>query len=359
MTETTSPSAAAGRDLRLDLLRGLCVARMLLVHLGWSFGFFRWPFGLVTAAEGFFLLSGITLGRVGRRYAATGRATAFGWRLLRRAGWLWFANTLLVLALRQLEGTCACPTGLFAMVFGDLSPVHQVLSFDQPSVLHVLPRYVVFLAVTPLVLAAIRAGAGVWVGALSALLWMHTRLPYHAFKLPYFETGDSNFPVAAWQLLFVGGILIGHRRWGEDDRGRVSATAAAAGALLALGFALLDHYGIPLLGAARPGRTDYWFGRPLLGPYRLLNLASLGLFCWWATDRWLAAIRRWAGWLLEPLGQRALAAFLLHTPVVWAVSCLPARLHGAWGQPLVACAGLLAVLVLVRRPAIQRLLSPV
>ncbi len=359
MTDAVSPTSGSGRDLRLDLLRGLCVARMLLVHLGWSAGFFRWPFGLVTAAEGFFLLSGITLGRVGRRYAATGRASAFGWRLLRRAGWLWVANTLLVAAFHSLDGTCACPSGVLTAAFGDLPTWHRLLAFDQPSVLHVLPRYVVFLAVTPLVLAAIRAGAGVWIGALSVLLWLHTRNPYHAFRLPFFEGDASHFPVAAWQMLFVLGILLGHRRWGEDDSGRISRTAAAVGGGLALLFSWLERYGIPLLGAASVGWTDFWFGRPLLGPYRLLNLAAFGLLCWWAVDRWLGVIRRFTGWLLEPLGQRALAAFLLHAPVAWMIACLPASLHSPLATPLVAIAGLLLVLVLVRQPWVQRLLSPV
>lgn len=332
---------------------------MLLVHLGWSLGFFRWPFGLLTAAEGFFLISGVTLGRVGRRYAATGRATAFGWRLLRRAGWLWIANTLLVVVLRQLDGTCACPSGVLTQFFDSLPGWQQILSLDQPSVLHVLPRYVVFLLATPLVLAAIRRGAGFWVGALSALLWMFSRMPYHSHRLPYLEGGASVFPVAAWQLLFVFGILIGHRRWGPGDDGKISHASAAIAGLLSLAFAFFNQLAIPALGATSAGWTDFWFGRPLLGPFRLLNLAAFGLLLWWAVDRWLEPIRRVAGWLLEPFGKRALSAFLLHTPIVWAIGCLPLAWLGTWTAPIAATVCTLVVLALIRSTTVQRLLNPV
>ena len=63
-----SAGSGEGRDERLDLLRGFCLLKMVLSHL--------WPqpvdlqiaFGFVSAAEGFFLISGATTGIVfGRR----------------------------------------------------------------------------------------------------------------------------------------------------------------------------------------------------------------------------------------------------------------------------------------------------
>ena len=332
---------------------------MLLVHFGWLGGPLVWPFGVVSAAEGFFLLSGITLGRVGRRYAESGRARELSLRLLRRALWLLFANTLLVLALRKLDGSCACPEGVLASFWTETPRWLQIVSFDQPSVLHVLPRYALFLLLTPLVLAALRAGAGIWVGPLSALLWLGNRPIQGIFELPLLESGTTQFPAASWQLLFFVGVVAGHRRWGADDRGRLSAAAVAVAVVLAAGFVLLQQLAMPRLVATQLDFLFHFFGREYLGPLRLLNLLAFALVAWWVVDRWWPPISRWSGWLLQPLGQHALAAYLLHTPMVWALTCLPAGLRTPLATPAVAVVLLLLVLALVRLRPVQRILNPV
>src|SRR6478672_2178664 len=61
---------AEKRDLRLDLLRGFCVFAMVVDHIGGSSWLYtltggnRW---LVSAAEGFVFLSGLTMGLVYRQ----------------------------------------------------------------------------------------------------------------------------------------------------------------------------------------------------------------------------------------------------------------------------------------------------
>lgn len=355
-----SPVTSAGRDLRLDLLRGLCVARMILVHLGWNSVWIRWPFGLISAAEGFFLISGITLGRVGRRYTESGRAVELYRRLLFRAGWLWLANTALVVILRKLSGTCVSPPGELAWFWGDTPPWLQILSFDQPSVLHVLPRYVVFLAVAPLVLAALAAGKARWISVASIALWaLHLRFPGE-LRLPLLEGDRSDFPVAAWQLLFVGGMVLGYRRpAGATESPRPNATLALAAALAA-GFAAFELFVAPALQATDPYEIFRAFGRAQLAPGRLLNLAALAVVLWYLTDRYFAPISRAAGWLLLPLGQNALAAFLLHIVISWPLHCITASAATPpWSVALLAWTSLLLVTSAVRQRWIVRFLAPV
>jgi hypothetical protein len=74
------PYYVAGRDLRLDYLRGYCVMVMIIDHVGL---FPAWTIGLtgniklwVSAAEGFVLISGIVMGMV---YP----------RLIAQRGWQW------------------------------------------------------------------------------------------------------------------------------------------------------------------------------------------------------------------------------------------------------------------------------
>jgi hypothetical protein len=348
------------RDPRLDLLRGLCVARMILVHFGWNSEWIRWPFGLITAAEGFFLISGVTLGKVGWRYAETGRASELTRRLLLRAGWLWLANTALVLLYRKLTGTCASPPGVLADFWRDTPRWQQILSFDQPAGLQVLSRYVVFLLLTPFVLAALRKGWKLPLVAASIALWAahiaHPRL----FLLPFFESESAAFPLAAWQLLLVVGIAIGYRgEAGAPTRSRIAAVGLAAAFLLAALFVLLQQLGMERLAASYPDELYRFFGREILGPARLLNLAALAAVLWFLVTRFLAPLRRLSGWLLEPLGRQALAAYLLHVPAAWALFCVRGGdVPGAVGTAL-AWISLLAISGLVRISWLRRLLAPV
>jgi hypothetical protein len=358
MTEPATP--AEGRDLRLDLLRGLCVARMIVVHLGWNSDWIRFPFGLVTAAEGFFLISGVTLGKVGRRYADDGRAGELARRLVLRSAWLWIANTALVLLLRRLDGTCAVPEGALAGHWLETPRWQQILSFDQPSVLPVLPRYVVFLLLAPVVLAALRAGRGAWILVASVALWAANSLVPGGLALPYFEGERALFPLAAWQLLFVVGLLIGYRRPAGDRARRppLGGFAFASALLLAVAFVLFERLGLARAAAADPGAVFVLFGREALGPGRLLNLAALGVVLFALTDRFRDRLVSFTGWLLLPLGTKALAAFLLHVPLCWWVFCLRPAEPDRLFAPLYAGAGLLVVALAVRWRPLTRALAP-
>src|SRR6476661_8406612 len=99
---------AEKRDLRIDLLRGFCVFAMIIDHIGGSSWLYaltggnRW---LVSAAEGFVFLSGLTMGLVYREKIRRAGLRAAAMAALRRAGTLYLltvALTLIFTALARL-----------------------------------------------------------------------------------------------------------------------------------------------------------------------------------------------------------------------------------------------------------------
>jgi hypothetical protein len=349
------PPAEGGRDVRLDLARGLFVGLMIFGHLGWHELVPRTRLGFATLAEGFFALSGATLGLVAARADAAGRARTFDRRLLWRGIWLYGANLLLVAAARVLEGTRAFPGPFFDRYWRDTPELWRWLSFDQPSVLNVLPRYALFLALAPLVHAALRRGGHLAVLAASGALWAASWWSGGALLLPGFEGARAPYPAASWQLVFFAGMVAGYPR-GRADRprsgpwfGRPELLVAAAAVLVAAVFAA-DDPGPEVFGA--------WVSRPLLGPLRVVNILAAAAVLRWALTRWRGPLTRWTGWLLSPYGKAALPAFLLHAPVVWLFLALPVLDAHPGLRPPAAVAVLLVLLPLLRIPLVRRWLTP-
>lgn len=353
---TSSPAPAdAGRDPRLDLGRGLFVALMIFGHLGWHELVPHTRLGFATLAEGFFALSGATLGVVGARYAAAGRARVLDRRLLWRGLWLYGANLTLVAAAHALEGTRSFPGDYFARYWRDTPALWTWLSFDQPSVLNVLPRYALFLLLAPLVVAALGRGAHAAVLAVSVALWAANFWTQGALALPGFEGPRAPYPAASWQLVFFAGMVASYPRPGAAEArpapwyARREALVAAAAVLVAAVFAAEDP---------GPDAFGAWVSRPLLGPLRVVNLLAAAIVLRWLATRWRAPLVRWSGWLLVPYGRAALPAFLLHTPVVWAFLALPALDARPELRPFAAAGVLLALLPLLKIPALVRWLTP-
>jgi hypothetical protein len=354
-------TVAAGRDLRLDLLRGLCVAVMVVGHLGWLKREPHLPLGWATAAEGFFLLSGATLGTVARRWRGGERFAALLRRLPRRALWLYGVNLLLVVAAYQWAVARPFTGRIAARRFGDDPFWLGVLRFDHPLSLDILPRYAVFLLVAPAVLLAVRSRRGaLGVAALSAALWLAYNLVPGGPTLPFFERSRPAFAAATWQLLFFGGILLADPAQRAaaplGPRGRRARLWIAAGgtAAFVLAKALLGG------SAAQPdGALGPWLARDLLGPLRLLNLFFVALLAWELATRFREPLVRALGPLLLPLGQNALPAFLLHLPLLWWTQSLRLPPDREWIRLVAALAALVAISLAVRWPRLRRLLAPV
>lgn len=324
------------RDLRLDLLRGLCLFKMVLNHL-WTTPLHvihLWT-GFVTAAGGFFFLSGAIVGIVhGRRVEVDGMA-ATGRALLSRAGQIYLANLGLVLLLASLEAARVLSTGYILQRFR-LEGWPSLFDMHQEYYLQVLPRYVVFLAIAPLALWLLRRGHGWVMVSVSVAVWAANLLTRGGLTIPWAEDPRSTaFAAASWQLLFFVGLAVGYHReriapiWRRAMQPRWVVMAMTA---VAIGFAWFHHSLVSGDLVVSHEMTQRWLERDLIAPARVLNLVVVFALLFWLVDRCWVPIARAAGWLLIPFGRHALYLYLVHVPVHWlgvaafAGSAIP--LHG-------------------------------
>ncbi len=327
-----SAGSGEGRDERLDLLRGFCLLKMVLSHL--------WPqpvdlqiaFGFVSAAEGFFLISGATTGIVfGRRAERAGFAFASR-GLARRGVQLYLLNLGLVFCFFAAETTRILQ---YSQIRHPGFSAGELFDLNQPYFLQVLPRYAVYLALAPLALACLRTGRTALLVAGSLGLWTLVLAQGGALAIPYLENGpNGGFLLLSWQLLFYGGMALGFHR---DRVGRIWRTLSVGTTVVLPGALFLLFVG---LGVANSSGRLGWpvslvaqlFGRDQLAPGRLLDLACAALLFFALVDRWFVPIRRTAGWLLLPFGRSALYLFLAHTVTygffLSLAPWLPFALHG-------------------------------
>ncbi len=326
------------RDLRIDWLRGLAMTCVIVDHSRlWSLlSWFTYErFWIVTAAEVFVVLSGVVIGTV-----YSDKLLRYGWvpvvrGLARRSLTLYLAFLAVTLSLllaaasgldvRSLTGS------LDALTMGAADWRDLALMRVGPWPFQIVGLYVwLVAAAAPCLLLIRRFGWRVLLGA-SWCLYLWYRVSPHALTTAEFET---TFPILAWQLLFVHGIVVGARRQhiqGFVDRLPrgipIAVGAAAVGfVVLAMSNPWADGPGFLYWNVVSPERfTDLYFTYfPLteLGIGRILNLA-VGLPVGYALLTWCWRIARPLGTVFVTLGQQSLAAFVMQVYVVLLVEQLP------------------------------------
>ena len=375
--------SSGARDLRIDWLRGLAMACVIINHskltslLSW-FSYERlW---VVTAAEVFVLLSGIVLGTVyGRKLARSGWTTVVR-GLGRRAILLYGAFvgvtlSVLALALAGVDVHAIAPSGgpaatwFFAPQAMDAAAWRDVLLMRVgPWAFEIIGLYVWLVAAAIPCLLILRTAGWRLLLAMSWALYIVFQLAPHPLTKAGFEAA---FPLLSWQLLFVHGIAIGYERdhlTVAADRvwPRVAPAAVLAAAAFAV-FACCNPWTDgPVWLRARllsPELFTYLYDRffslSSLGPGRLVNLV-IGL-----TVAYGALTRYWS--LLRPvhailitLGQHSLGAFVIH---VYALVLLAYTPFG--GDVLintlvqvVMLVGTAAILQMLQRPRASRRPAP-
>ncbi|QGU32875.1 OpgC domain-containing protein [Thermochromatium tepidum] len=336
------PTSAGERDLRIDLLRGLIMVYLIIVHLELpsALSLLAWGrLGFISSAEGFVFLSGVVVGMVYRR-----RMESYGLaetsRLLWRRAWQLYRLNLFVIASIALLGWVP-GVNVFELTHwtnpgaGRTFPLYpapgtgwldygiQILLLRiGPHQFQVIGLYVVLLVCAPLALYLLRRRL-VW--AVLLLSWGGYALN-HVF--PINLTGaryEYAFPTLTWQLLFFNGLVIGYHR----DRtleflaGPASRWLVYLGPVLLAGFLFLANnnphpvfwpWGQFGFIEARTFEALYrtWFLKTTLGLGRVLNNAAAFIVAYHLLSRYWRPIERALGWLLIPLGQNSLYVFTLH-----------------------------------------------
>jgi len=313
------------RRPELDALRGLFLVWMTLTHLPTRFSdFVNQPIGFVSSAEGFVFISALLVGRLYIREFVQDPANVRA-RLWKRSfkiygyhlAMLTFAFTIVAAYAVHTHKAALINLLDFYLARPKAAIVGSLLLIYCPPLLDILPMYVAFLFLTPLVLsAAVRFGWRFILGA-SALLWLlaqfglrdivHNAVVHLThLRIPLQETGAFN--LFAWQAVWAVGLWIGARTATRPvPFGQVPRWLAAASAVTCLFFIGIRY------GWLGPHLTTQVLAIPLdkwqIGPLRVLNLLALSIFFFWLRKYALRVVA------LEPfptLGKASLRVFCAH-----------------------------------------------
>ena len=366
-----------GRDVRIDWLRGLAMICVIVDHsrrssvLSW-FSYQR--FWVVTAAEVFVVLSGIVIGMV---YG--GRLLRDGWRpvaarLIRRAVVLYAAFVAVTVSILALAWA---GVDVSAVAAWDANAVNwfldpRTMTPDSwrdlvmlrygPWPFEIVGLYVwlVLVSVPSLIALRFAGWRPLLAASWGAYLWYC--LAPHQLTAAEFE---AVFPLLAWQLLFVHGIVVGYHRDAiaafVARCPRVIPIAAAGACAAFMAFALSNpsvegpswlHWGL-VSPQQFSAIYDRYFSLSDLGIGRLVNLA-VALPIGYASLTWR---RVWAlaaplQELLVTLGRGSLGAFVLHVYGLLLLAHLPPS-DELWINTLVQI--LLIVGIAMALKAIRRL----
>lgn len=355
------PPSSSTRRWEIDALRGLMLALMTLTHLPTRLTTpLGQPFGFVSAAEGFVLLSaymaGMVYGRIAWRQGVAAMRSAFWRRALKiyacQAATLLFLFTVIAFIGLRIEQPAVTHLISYYLQHPGAALAYGLLLVYSPPLLDILPLYILFMLTSPWVMAlAWRHG---WAGVMGAsvLLWALAQfgLSLWAFNavsavvpipVPYAETGA--FHTWGWQFLWMLGLWMGATR---NDPGAPPFAFPRWAVLAAVGIAAVCMVWRHAVGQAPFGAQavlNLLFDKWTLGPLRVLNLFALVVLLIHFGPAWARRLPR-LRWL-ETLGAASLPVFCAHLVVVLLVlGLLGDALDRPWALdlPLIAlCFGIL------------------
>ncbi|MFY3385594.1 OpgC domain-containing protein [Paracidovorax sp. MALMAid1276] len=351
------PASAPTRRWEIDALRGLMLVLMMVTHLPSRLSNpLGQPFGFVSAAEGFVLLSaymaGMVYGRMAWRRGVAEMRRAFWRRALKvyacQAATLLFLFTVIAFIGLKFDQPAATNLMAYYLEHPRTALVWGLALVYSPPLLDILPLYILFMLASPWVMVLAWRHGWTKVMSVSVCLWLLAQfglseVVFHAIDavvpipVPYAETGS--FDTWGWQLLWVLGLWLGATRNDPQAPAFVFPAWAVRVALVLALVALVWRHG---LGQVPFGSNASWnliFDKWSLGPMRLINLFALVVLTLHYGPR-LAARTPRLRWL-ETLGAASLPVFCAHLVVVLLVlSLLGADQDRPWGLdvPLVlAC----------------------
>jgi hypothetical protein len=336
-----------GRRLEIDAVRGLMLVWMVATHLPTFLPTYtNQPFGFVSASEGFIFLSALFTGRIYFRLAERE-----GYPVMRRKILL---RTLRLYGYHALLLAFAFLVAVPIAARGNRPQLHNLLNYYfavgpkqaiteaflliyRPPLLDILPMYILFLLITPLILTISRRAGWSAILAGSTTIWflahLGVREAEHHFvnsvlrvPIPINEMGSFDF--WAWQFLWILGLWFGVR-WAQGNLpvekwARKALIPAAIVAAVLLPFRYAVGRGIEL-GALEP-LFDKWH----FGVVRLINFAAVAALL----IRFQSVLKPLAVRPLVLLGQASLQVFCVHLLFTFAGLTLlgNAAILSAWKQ---------------------------
>lgn len=222
--------SAPGRLEVLDGLRGYFLVFMLLNHLSFQNSYLLvklnvGELGFVQDAPGFVFLSGLLIGMVYTGRMIKRGLPATGPIMWRRSLELFVYAVACLAIVLILARLIPHAREAWKPWLGDLlggGPAFKAAALAllyQPTYMDILPQYIVYLIAAPPLLWLCVRGKWHWVAIASALLWFSVQIGLH---LPLASGIDRTldgvkdglgmrvmFNMLAWQLVFMGGMVLG------------------------------------------------------------------------------------------------------------------------------------------------------
>jgi hypothetical protein len=364
----TTADFAAARDLRVDLLRGFCIFAMVVDHFGgdsWLYAITGGNRFYVSAAEGFIFISGFIMGQAYRtKRDRSGLPAAMG-DALRRARTLYLATVAMTLIFSALflYTDIALWTGrdfgLGIDSWQEISVAALTLHYTYHGT-DILAMYTLLLMMAPLILLLLTIGEWYMVLIPSWLLWLAYQVYPEEAAIPWYIRHAENFPLAAWQVLFVTGHVLGFYRdaltaWLQRFR-RIRVFGVAVGLAATVGLISLAWGAENGFFDLNPSLLDDEFFKVPLRPARIAAFISVAIVAYTSATYLWVPIKRLAGWLMLPLGQAALYSYIVHfflivlvynlTPLL---ADLPSGFPGEMLTPMLQISIVLLLWLLVRK----------
>jgi hypothetical protein len=357
------------RELDIDAARGLMLAWMTLTHLPTALTpWVNQPFGYISASEGFIFLSALFTGRIYYRLLTRDGVQKMTLKLLGRTLKLYGYHVLLLFWAFGIATRYAFTShgqGLYNLMdfYFAAGPARAtrdaLLLAYRPPLLDIVPLYIIFLLLSPLVMIAatriewkhiLALSFVFWLGAQCGLrencYWLMAR--YLHVRIPLNEMGAFN--LWAWQLMWIVGMWVGVR-WAKDEL-PISRWARATwipGIVVVVAFIVLRYkqiFGLDLMPYAV--FLDKWH----LGLVRILDFSALAM----VLVRFRPIVKHIAIRPLVMMGQSSLQVFCTHFVFCFIGIGLMGdadRIYGWWKQTALIVGTFAALLTVAKFAARQ------
>ena len=353
-----APVVTTGRDLRLDLFRGIALWLIFLDHIPSNvvaWGTIR-NYGFSDATEIFVFVSGYTAAFVyGKEMHERGFMIA-GAHILRRVWQIYVAHVFLfAIYLAEISYVATSfENPLYAEEMNildflkqpEVTIVQALLLKFKPANMDILPLYIVLLLLFPPILWLLQLRASLALGA-SVLLYVLTW--EFNWNLPSYPSGHWYFNTFAWQLLFVFGAwcaLGGAQRLASVLQSSVTLSIAVMYLLFA--FIITLTWYLPGMSQYVPHWLEeviYPIDKVNLDVLRFAHFLALAVVTVRFVPRdWPGLKSRWA-WPAIVCGQHSLEIFCLGVFLSFAAHFAMVEISGAiWMQLLLSTVGILAMI---------------
>ena len=333
--EAVAAQKPRGRVVELDILRGFLLLWMTLTHLPTKANIVsNQTFGFVSGAEGFIFLAAFMVGQIEHRVEQKRGELASLLDVSRRGFRIYVYHCVLLAIAFTLVAEIGVSFHRAALQnllsFYLQRPKEAILAgalLDyRPSLLDILPMYIVFLILTPIArkLAdrwgwdiVVYTSFTVWAFAQFGLrAWMYRHVDLFGLSVPENSTGA--FDGYAWQFLWMVGLALGSiyaeslsylPSQGLDRKSdlRIPDWLRRLSYIVALVFLVLRYS--PLDRWIEPNSYGWLIDKWHLGPARVINFSALSIVLMRFGTR-IAALPFMAP--LAQLGRASIEVFSVH-----------------------------------------------